>query len=185
MKEIWKPMKFKDVKDMYLISNTRLIKNKYTNKLINGGITKKGYKVVCLQTNNGKQRTVRVHQAIIKNFKLFKPKNKDTVNHIDGNKLNNYYSNLEWATQKEQVVHAYRNNLITVNKGEELYNTIYTEDFIIQICDLIDEGFDKASIIAKKLNVSNTKNFQYLIHDIKKGKSWKYISNEYNWFGRY
>ena len=37
--------------------------------------------------------------------------NKETVNHIDGNKQNNCVDNLEWATKHEQLVHAYKLNL--------------------------------------------------------------------------
>ena len=33
------------------------------------------------------------------------------VNHIDGDKLNNYYANLAWITVSENTKHAYDNNL--------------------------------------------------------------------------
>ena len=60
---------------------------------------KNGYKTINIKGN-----THLVHRLIAK---AYIPNNDDNlvVNHKDGNKLNNHYTNLEWITQKENVHH--------------------------------------------------------------------------------
>ncbi len=43
--------------------------------------------------------------------KAFLDGEKETINHIDGNKENNHISNLEWATHKENLNHAFSTGL--------------------------------------------------------------------------
>ena len=40
------------------------------------------------------------------------PKEYDIVNHIDGNKMNNHYTNLEWCNISMNTQHAYDNGLV-------------------------------------------------------------------------
>ena len=81
-----------------------------------------GYKLVGLKGDDGKWHTVGVHVLVCLVYKGPRPKGKKgkTVNHIDGCKWNNHPSNLEWMSQKGNVVHAWKMGLNTVypQKGE-------------------------------------------------------------------
>ncbi|MDF9611926.1 HNH endonuclease [Bacillus cereus] len=52
-----------------------------------------------------------VHRAVAETF-LPNPQKLPEVNHIDGNPSNNYLSNLEWTTKKENINHAFDTGLI-------------------------------------------------------------------------
>lgn len=89
----------------YEISKCGLIRNKSSKKILKQN-TKNGYNTVNLSN-----KTVSIHRLVAFTF-LEKIGGKDYVNHIDGNKLNNNYSNLEWVSQKENVQHSVEMNLI-------------------------------------------------------------------------
>ena len=70
-----------------------------------------GYMVVtlCKGHNQGRQNK-RVHRLLMEAF-IPNPNNYPHINHIDGNKLNNSLSNLEWCTALENRQHAVRTGL--------------------------------------------------------------------------
>ncbi|MBW0161809.1 MAG: NUMOD4 motif-containing HNH endonuclease [Sediminibacterium sp.] len=90
-------------------------------------IDRAGYYTVRL-SNKGKDSTVYVHRllayAFIKNIE-----NKPFVNHINGNKLDNTISNLEWVTHSENMKHAYKLGLVKKISCKKVINLCTGEVF--------------------------------------------------------
>lgn len=57
-------------------------------------------------TAEGSRATRTVHSTVITAFYGNPPSGKDRANHIDGNKINNSISNLEWTDAKGNGIHA-------------------------------------------------------------------------------
>lgn len=153
MKEIWKVIEgFED----YEISNTGKVKSHKhgREKILKERISHDGYVWYNL-CKNGKQHTKRANRLVADAF-IPNPENKPTVNHIDGNKLNNSSDNLEWATREEQMQHAYANGLKKPVRGHLQGNHVLSEDEVREI-RAIYKGHDKEfgmKPLAKKYNVS-------------------------------
>lgn len=64
-----------------------------------------GYMIVTLCEGKGKRQNKRVHRLLMEAF-VPNPNNYAHINHIDGNKLNNSLSNLEWCTCKHNSIEA-------------------------------------------------------------------------------
>ncbi len=65
-------------------------------------------------------RNVGLHRLLARTFiPNDDPVNKNTVNHKDGNKLNNSLDNLEWMSHKDNIIHSISTGLKTHPKGKE------------------------------------------------------------------
>ena len=65
--------------------------------------SKRGYLRVWLY-KSWKRKEQPIHRLVAKNFIDWY---NETVNHIDWNKLNNHYSNLEWLSNLENIRHSH------------------------------------------------------------------------------
>lgn len=114
MQEIYKSIK--GYEGLYEVSNLGNVKSlkKVRGRALSGERLLKphivnGYVMVTL-CKDSKPFNASVHRLIAEAF-IPNPENKETINHIDGNKQNNSIDNLEWATQRENNIHAYRTGL--------------------------------------------------------------------------
>lgn len=98
-----------DYENLYKVSNLGRIRNCKSGKLVMQSITINGYKRITLY-KDGKPKTKLVHRIVAESF-LNNPFDYNIVNHIDGNKLNNIVTNLEWCTQSQNILHHYKGNI--------------------------------------------------------------------------
>ena len=155
MEEIWKDIK--GYEGCYQVSSSgriksieRIVRGPSGNKKIKSRILKEfknqfGYYMVSL-FKNGKHKNFQVHRLVAHSF-ILNPLNLPQVNHIDGNKENNCVDNLEWITNRDNVIHAYKNNLretIKIDK-ETLINLYVNEKYpVYKLAEIF--GYSKGTI---------------------------------------
>lgn len=125
--EVWK--KFNDILEVSNLGGVRTISRTVSGSGFSGSITKRlivgkprkiQYQHKYPSIRDRKQ-FFRVHRMVAILF-VENPDNKPEVNHIDGNKLNFHYKNLEWVTRLENTKHAVDNGLLNPPKGRNHWN---------------------------------------------------------------
>jgi hypothetical protein len=103
--EIWKQVVLENV-DMknkeYFVSNLGRFKNSFGKIMNNYKVNDNGYIRVYIQN-----KTYALHRLVALTF-IENLETKEQVNHIDGNKLNNAVTNLEWNTCSENNLHKFK-----------------------------------------------------------------------------
>ena len=176
--EIWKAIE--GYEGIYEVSNIGRLKS--LDKIRNHPHTGPSFhpgKILSRKSSNNTYTKINLFkEGISKSFPIhrlvanaFVPNsfNKPFVNHINGIKNDNRAINLEWATQSENIQHAFDNGLCKT--GESHYNNKLTSVQIMAIRRLysINPKF-KRRAVARKLQVSHS-----TINSIVNKASWNHV----------
>lgn len=129
--------------------------------ILKGTVTGSGYRRV----NFGNQFPM-IHRLVANAF-LNKPRGAEVVNHIDGDKLNNSVSNLEWITQRENVRHAHAKGLCM--QGDRHHSAKLDAEKVRAIRILAKDMFYAA--LSRIFSVNPT-----TVSDLVQGKTWSHVN---------
>ena len=146
--------KLKQFDNQYSVTETGIVYSlKGNKKELIGKISTSGYREVVINHKGGKKYLL-VHRLVAENFidNEFKAR---TVNHKDGNKLNNSIDNLEWCSDSVNLIHARNNGLLNTKIDNETAEQIKNDVGTIRE-------------LSKKYGIGKTQ-----IGYIKQGKRWQ------------
>lgn len=122
---------------------------------------------------NGVMSSAKIHCLVAKAFIGDRPLGYD-INHIDGNKLNNAVSNLEYCTHAKNMQHAVSTGLQLGCKGEDHPKSILTDRKVLEIRRLFAQGGISKAAIARMYGVSYG-----AIFDILSNRRWTHVKDPY------
>ena len=136
---------------------------------VKGSIYRDGYRYVKL----GSVRNVKVHRLVAHHFVtipedlLAQGLTKETlvVSHLDGDKLNNRWDNLEWTTKGNRA-HASATGLLHTTIDDHLLEHVFKR---------LQEGWSDINI-SKETGISSQ-----VVSQIRHGKSLRYRTDKYTW----
>lgn len=93
----------------YSVTEEGLVYSHINHRFLRSCINGEGYLLVSLISDSGEKKNVNVHRLVAEAFvENPNPLEFNQVNHIDSNRANPHYKNLEWGNQSMNVLHAFR-----------------------------------------------------------------------------
>lgn len=177
--EIWKDITTHNIKPYYQVSNYGNIKSfadDSDSPIILKPIITNGYYRIALTRINKKRGSYHNHRLVAEYFVGGYTPERFMVNHIDGNKLNNNWYNLEWVTHQGNVDHAVLTDLICY--GDTNGMSKITEKEAILVCECLNKH--EGSVIKAFSELKSKINglTPAIVSSIKRGKTFVYISEK-------
>lgn len=182
MEELW--VSIKEFDGLYLISSHGRIKSlpksvKISNgnyritkeRILKNQIDHRGYECIILRKNKS-YKSFKVHRLVGKYF-VDNCNGYNEINHLDGNKLNNIFSNLEWCNRSINLIHAYKKGLKVISDNNKLKLSIHNSRKVI--CTKTNTIFNSIVDAANSINMNKVTLNCKLLGKRKNDTYFKYV----------
>ena len=167
---------YPSVKPCYIITDQDQIINTNTKNHLKLTTDQSGYKMVSLMKTGGGTTYLPFHRLKMMAFRPVVNMENLQVNHIDGDKSNNDFSNLEWVTPKENIHHAWRIGLSSASNisGEKSNFSNYSREQAEQVVELLKTNDYTDKEIAE-ITGTNARSF---VARIRRKETWKELTQD-------
>lgn len=186
--ERWKDIDRKNFEGLYQISSFGRVKSlgrldaqghKRKEKLLSLRKTIKkgmrGYYLSVILHSKPHKSNCKVHRLVAEEF-LPNPLNYKQVNHIDGDKSNNHYKNLEWCSQSQNSQHAHDTGLVIPAKGVSHGRNKLTEEQVKELYLSKLKGVNREDFVAQELGRVYGVNGRMILSIYRK-EAWKWLTD--------
>lgn len=167
---------YPDIKDCYVINDSGEIRNVNTGNYLKKKIERNGYIRVSLMKKSGGTTYVSLHRLLMMAFRPVENMDKLQINHIDGDKTNNSFDNLEWVTSKENIHHAINTGLTNFDYlvGEKTNLAHYSEEDAKKVISLLKTN----RYTDKEISELTGYPVHSFIARIRRRETWKYLTKD-------
>ena len=156
-------------KGLYAIEEDGRVWSYFAKKYMKTNLDKDGYLTLSLKNDRGGYSKFGIHRLLMIAYQPIENMEEMSVNHIDGNKLNNTLENLEWCAPEENTHLAWETK-INECRGEKSGKSKLTEEEAKAIIRLKKEGKTYTQIMEEVPKA--TKN---IINSIVNGRTWRHL----------
>ena len=178
--EEWAPIDNDKVKKgMYEVSNAGRIRNSKGQILTQHPINQ-GYPRALLISSlpNSKYTNQLTHRLVASAFVEKEDPSYNIVNHKDGDKTNDHYTNLEWTNHSMNMKHAINLGLIDTKHRQSLPR--YSKDQARSVCEMLSSGkYDNAGDLLESIGMEDNERNRKFVSRIKRRQSFADISKDY------
>ena len=160
-------------KNRYIVSQTGEVWDMKLQRFLSKEITRGGYYRVNLHLEDGGMTRISLHRLVKIQHEGYDPDpEKNTIDHLNTDKHDNYLTNLDWVTGSENTLRAIRNGQY------DQFELILEEADVHTICQMLKQGMNYMDI-SKHFEAKYGRPINTLVARIYRQEAWRHISKDY------